>query len=370
MIRSKAVLPLFVLALALVVGAFLFPMKAHGATGGDTAVPVVATSLSGDSLEVRATDDVAVAAVYIDGHRVSTLVDGVATVLLKDYAGAGRQITVYATDTANNRSEPVLIGNPYYQAPVVLPAPSAPVATASAPAASTPATSGPLSASASAATSSEATGLADAVPGADVSAAPLSSSAVPTATDTSATDTSDGAPTNGTDAFTPSGGGTVLDTATDEDGKEFFTITTTDGSVYYLIVDRQRGTENVYFLTAVTKGDLTGLAEDADTAMTPELTSPDPTGPIQDEAEQTGPLPEPEQSEEDKDSGTTGTVIFILVAAAAAGAAGYYFKVVRPRGQAADEDDEYDEEEEDEEAADGEGPDGEDYFFEEDEENE
>jgi hypothetical protein len=367
MMTSKTSLSLLTLALTLAVGVFLFPTTAHGAATGDSTPPVLTASVAGDELEVKATDDIAVAAVYIDGHRVGTLVDGVATVLLKDYAGRGRQVTVYATDAANNRSEPITLDNPYYQVPVALPAPSVPLAVASASAANTQATSDSLSASAS----SETTGSANALSGADTSATSASSSAIPTATDTSATDTSDDVSSDGQNAFTPSGGGTVQDVATDEDGKEFYTITATDGSVYYLIVDRLRGTENVYFLTAVTKDDLAGLAQDAGVEVTPEITSPDVTEPTREEATQTEPSPEPEQSEEKKDSGMVGTVIFILIAAVCAGAVGYYFKVLRPRRQTADEEDEYDEDDEyDEEDAAGEGPDGEDYFFEEDAENE
>lgn len=45
--------------------------------------------------------------------------------------------------------------------------------------------------------------------------------------------------------FTPNGTGTVVDNATDEDGKEFYTIQTADENVFYLVIDKQRGTENV-----------------------------------------------------------------------------------------------------------------------------
>ncbi|MGV9042982.1 CD1107 family mobile element protein, partial [Clostridioides difficile] len=48
--------------------------------------------------------------------------------------------------------------------------------------------------------------------------------------------------------FTPDGTGTVVDNATDEDGKEFYTITTADESVFYLVIDKQKTSENVYFL--------------------------------------------------------------------------------------------------------------------------
>lgn len=68
--------------------------------------------------------------------------------------------------------------------------------------------------------------------------------------------------------FTPNGTGTVVDEATDEDGKEFYTITTPEENVFFLIIDKQRDTENVYFLNAVTESDLLALAEkDSDTAV-------------------------------------------------------------------------------------------------------
>lgn len=61
--------------------------------------------------------------------------------------------------------------------------------------------------------------------------------------------------------FTPAGTGTVIDNATDEDGKEFYTIMTPSENVFYLIIDKQREQENVYFLNAVTEKDLLALAE-------------------------------------------------------------------------------------------------------------
>ena len=58
----------------------------------------------------------------------------------------------------------------------------------------------------------------------------------------------------------PGGTGTVVEQA-DEDGKEFYTIMTADENVFYLVIDRQRETENVYFLNVVTEADLLPLAE-------------------------------------------------------------------------------------------------------------
>ncbi|BFK99396.1 hypothetical protein K070079E91_17470 [Eisenbergiella porci] len=111
--------------------------------------------------------------------------------------------------------------------------------------------------------------------------------------------------------FTPDGTGTVVDNATDEDGKEFFTITTADEAVFYLVIDRQRSTENVYFLNAVTVSDLMALAEqDQEPEAPPPVTEPDPE-PEPDPA----PEPEPQKS----------------------GGAGWYFKIYRPKQQRAAE---------------------------------
>ena len=63
------------------------------------------------------------------------------------------------------------------------------------------------------------------------------------------------------DALTPDGQATVLDYYKFEtDEKQFYTITTPAGNVFYLVVDGARGSENVYFLNAVTEADLMALA--------------------------------------------------------------------------------------------------------------
>jgi uncharacterized protein (DUF58 family) len=167
---------------------------------------------------------------------------------------------------------------------------------------------------------------------------------------------------NGENAFTPPGGGTVLDDASEADGKEFFTITATDGSVYYLIIDRRRGSENVYFLSAVTKEDLLGLAQSAGAVSVPGLVPVYPSAPQTPTSEP--PETAAEQPKQTAKSGGTGTVIFIILAAIAAGGAGYYFKIVRPRKQTASpEEDEDFGEDMPEEPREDTVSDGTEYFF-------
>ena len=101
--------------------------------------------------------------------------------------------------------------------------------------------------------------------------------------------------------LTPPGGtGTVVE-QTDEEGKEFYTIMTADENVFYLVIDRQRETENVYFLNAVTEADLLPLVE------MPAVEEPEPT-PVPTPVPDTAPMPEIE-------SGPDVRLLLILVLA-------------------------------------------------------
>ena len=131
--------------------------------------------------------------------------------------------------------------------------------------------------------------------------------------------------------FTPSGTGTVVDNATDEDGKEFFTIMTPAENVFYLVIDRQRETENVFFLNAVTEADLLALAE-----MPAEPAPPAPDPEPADDPEPTGE-PEPEQP---KATGGAGMLLLTLAVVGIGGGAGWYFKIYRPKKQRAAESEE------------------------------
>ena len=123
--------------------------------------------------------------------------------------------------------------------------------------------------------------------------------------------------------FTPDGTGTVVDNATDQDGKEFFTITTAEEAVFYLVIDRQRETENVYFLNAVTVADLMALAESSGEPAAPEP-PPEPE-PEPDPTQEPEPVPEKK--------GGAGPLLLALAVVVIGGGAGWYFKIYRPKLQ-------------------------------------
>ena len=189
-------------------------------------------------------------------------------------------------------------------------------------------------------------------PGDGTSAAPSSPSSSP-------------APQPSAGLTTPPGGqGTVIDNVSgtaSESGREFFTIATPDENVFYLVIDRQRDSENVYFLNAVTESDLMALAQ-KDTEGPSQSAVPDPApvcsctqkcvpGAVNAAcpvcvlswqgctatAEAPGQMdPEPEKP---KDGGGNGTVIIVLLAALAVGAAGWYIKIYKPKHDLADAED-------------------------------
>lgn len=287
--RTKSI-PLF-LALMLCVCAFSMPMTAYAASGEDVTPPTLTATLDGETLYIDTEDDLSgVDAVYIDGSRVTTLVNGDAAVPLKDYAGTGAQVRIYALDYAGNRSDTLALDNPYAALGAV-------------------------------------------------------------ADDTGA-------------AFTPDGTGTILDEATEsEDDKQFYTITSAAGNVFYLIIDGNREENNVYFLNAVTEDDLMALAEESEgtESAVPEIETcscsekceagaVNTSCPVckNDLKACTGKAPEPEepQDEPEDEGGSAGLIIFLVLALLIAGGAGYYFKILRPKQQAAldDEDGDFEEE--------------------------
>ena len=135
--------------------------------------------------------------------------------------------------------------------------------------------------------------------------------------------------------FTPEGAGTVVDNATDEDGKEFYTIQTPDEHVFFLVIDKQRTSENVYFLDAVTEKGLLSLAQGEKEPETVEQEpEPTPAPPEPADEPETNPAPEPEK----KDS-PIGTILLVLAVAVIGGGAGWYFKIYRPKHQEGDEPD-------------------------------
>lgn len=317
----------FLMALMLCVSVISLPTTALAASDADTTPPTLTATLDGDTLHIAAADDLSgVEAVLIDGTRVNALSDGAADVLLKDYAGTGKTVSVYAVDYAGNRSETIKLDNPYYVAPVAAP-------------------SG---------------GIGNGSSGQDM-AQPTTPGA-PASDSTAQPDSAENTSSIPDGAFTPEGTGTVQDNVTSADDKQFYTITTEAGNVFYLIIDGKRNSNNVYFLNGVTESDLLALAEKDGSSTTnsiPEVITctcsvkcaagkvntscqickNDLNGCTAKAAEVT---PEPAEPEKPSSGGSNAAMLILAaVALLGVGGVGYYVKIVKPKREATDEDDDF-----------------------------
>ena len=154
---------------------------------------------------------------------------------------------------------------------------------------------------------------------------------------------------NGGAALTPDGNLSLIDDigSPTASGKQFITVETKNGNVFYLIIDRDdEGEETVHFLNQVDEADLlTLMGDDAPAAETPavcnckekcaagavntncpvcknnlsECSGKEPV---------TEPEPEPEQPEK-KSSG--GLLVIVLLLALAGGGAFAYVKFIKPK---------------------------------------
>lgn len=149
-------------------------------------------------------------------------------------------------------------------------------------------------------------------------------------------------------ALTPSGQGTVVDNVTSENGKEFYTISTPEDNIFFLVVDKERENENVYFLNAVTESDLLALAEKDENAPTePSAPEPAPVCTCQEKCVpgmvntacpvcvlsmkdctgKTVTVAGPAQPETKQSSG----LFLVLLTVLAVGGAGWYLKIYKPK---------------------------------------
>lgn len=177
-----------------------------------------------------------------------------------------------------------------------------------------------------------------------------------------AASTSSIAPVAASGAIPTDGTGTVIENSTDTPEKrEFFTIKTPSGNVFYIVVDKQKTSDNVYLLTPVTESDLARLAgsKTADTItggstvnqqQTDSSISQAPTTSSQSVVSQA-----PKTSATAKavtgakappSGGNAGAISIAVLAVLIVGGTGFYFKIYKPRHEVSDTEDDVEEAEE------------------------
>lgn len=144
-------------------------------------------------------------------------------------------------------------------------------------------------------------------------------------------------------AFTPDGNAQLVDEATDEDEKLFYTFVTKNDNYFYLVIDKARDTDNVYMLNMIDEQDLMALIAEQegnetttpDTGKENEVTlKPEAGVTVTPEPEEpdTEVEPTPEEPKAQNNSGTTLLLVLLVLGGGGAGVF-YYLKFVKGKNE-------------------------------------
>ena len=222
----------------------------------DFTKPTLNASISNGRLSVIAQDtESGVKAIYVDSYEFSDLTNGTVNIQLQKFDAGYEYFSIQALDNAGNLSDVYRIANPYYKNPEK---------------------------------PEEEDKSKDLPESAEVKPP---STAQGTVTDYSQTDTRGGninLPGSGAPSGNSSFSSGVVDESgrdafeeDDEDksttarepevyalGKEFYTIETANGKVFYLVIDRTKEEPVTYFLTEITENDLLNVTQGAENMET------------------------------------------------------------------------------------------------------
>jgi len=220
----KKVIKNIMMLAVVIVGINIFPVTAfayggesaseNSAQNGDNQAPSLNASINNGKLKVRAFDESGIKVIYVNNYQFFDPQDGILSIRLEKFEAGIEYFTISAMDNNGNRSEEYKLKNPYWTDPN--------------------------------ADKQNNTNPADSLPA-----------------DASATD-----PGNAI-------GEVIEHVETDENGyiieepesyytgendpangREFYTIQTENGKVFYLIVEKNEDTEIVHFVTDITENDL------------------------------------------------------------------------------------------------------------------
>ncbi|MDO4648017.1 MAG: DUF4366 domain-containing protein [Eubacteriales bacterium] len=295
----------------------------------DSEKPTLAASLTDGVLTIQGKDTISgIASITVNGTEYRDLTEGTLKIQLTQKDFTTKKIEITATDNAGNTSDKYSLQNPYYEWAVKQ------------------AIAQSADASGNNATTTTPTGDDQQV------TSPLPQDAKPSEPTTS-TGTVEDRTVTGIEQELAEQNETVdkISSTTTAAGKEFYTISTKSGKVFYLIIDNEQSQDNVYFLTEVDEQDLmnftlsdTVTLPDVDTVYATVDGEDDQTETPATEAEKPEETETPEEPEVQEPAKTSnlGSYLLIGLLAAGVGAGAWYMKIYKPKHEF-DDDDEYEE---------------------------
>ena len=295
----------------------------------DSEKPTLAASLTDGVLTIQGKDTISgIASITVNGTEYRDLTDGTLKIQLTQKDFTTKKIEITATDTAGNTSDKYSLQNPYYEWAVKQ------------------AIAQSADASGNNVTTTTPTGEDQQV------TSPLPQDAKPSEPTTS-TGTVEDRTVTGIEQELAEQNETVdkISSTTTAEGKEFYTISTKSGKVFYLIIDNEQSQDNVYFLTEVDEQDLMNFSL-SDTVTLPDVDTvyatvdgeddqTETSAPEEESTEESEAPEEPEVQEPEKTS-NLGSYLLIGLIAAGVGAGAWYMKIYKPKHEF-DDDDEYEE---------------------------
>lgn len=294
----------------------------------DSEKPTLAASLTDGVLTIQGKDTISgIASITVNGTEYRDLTEGTLKIQLTQKDFTTKKIEITATDNAGNTSDKYSLQNPYYEWAVKQ------------------AIAQSADSSGNNATTTTPTGEDQQV------TSPLPQDAKPSEPTTS-TGTVEDRTVTGIEQELAEQNETVdkISSTTTAAGKEFYTISTKSGKVFYLIIDNEQSQDNVYFLTEVDEQDLmnftlsdTVTLPDVDTVYATVDGEDDQTEtPATEEKPEETEKPEEPEVEEPAKTSNLGSYLLIGLLAAGVGAGAWYMKIYKPKHEF-DDDDEYEE---------------------------
>ena len=228
---------------------------------GDTTIPTLTAVVNNGMLTVDATDDATgISAIYVNGFEFTDLTDGSLTIRMQQYDTGYQYFTMQAKDGAGNLSEVYRVNNPYYTFPdedngeevedPSLPTDANPTK--------------PSNAEGEVTDHVKTDNHGNKTDRRSRSSSSTSSSSSSTKSSSSSTKSSSSSTKKSGVEEDDEEEDMEVDSASKitAEGREFYTIMTKTGKVFYLVIDRTKDEETVHFLTDITENDLLNATED------------------------------------------------------------------------------------------------------------